>query len=292
MLGAVRDFGLARLGGIGLGNSFFSYFHAFILSKEYSGRLIYPAWPSLKLGPILRGEARKRSYMGLFHPTPDEIAGTEKYLTLAKCLRTSNYVTVDDASANEVLPERLNLVSCSRFTFRGLSSHRAAIRSRFLQIITEKVPPTFEWGRANYIACHVRMGDFTPAADATELNSGVVNKRIPISWYVGVLERLKRDHPNKPILVVSDGHPDELRDLLSMGAELHNTRSDIGDLLALASASILVGSNSTFSRWAAFLGNMPSVWIARSDKTEEMCSDDVAAAYVPVGAELSVDGIL
>jgi hypothetical protein len=37
-------------------------------------------------------------------------------------------------------------------------------------------------------------------------------------------------------------------------------RAAITDLLALSQAKVLVGSGSGFSMWAAFLGQMPSVW--------------------------------
>jgi hypothetical protein len=284
LLGSERDFGFVRLSGLGLGNSFFTYFHAHLLSQKHGGRVIFPAWRSIKTGPLLRGDARKRFYSGLFQPAPDEVAGFAKYAALARVVAKTNIIRVD-RSASMPIDGALNLVSCRRFIFDGLVEHRSEIRRRFLEILKEPIPEPPRWGQSNYIACHVRMGDFAAPASLAELNSGAPNKRIPLSWYAGILARLKKEYPKKPLLVVSDGHAEELRDLLTIGAELHPTRSDIGDLLALSSASILVGSNSTFSQWAAFLGNMPSVWHVRSEGTESICSDPTKIAYIPVGSE-------
>ncbi|MFK4385533.1 hypothetical protein [Bradyrhizobium sp. USDA 223] len=287
-LGGVRDLAFLRLSGVGLGNSFFNYFHTYVLSQKHGGRMIHPAWPSFKIGPILRRESRKRFYIGLFRVAGDEIAGVEKLVALAKLGMKANLVSIDEAGASQVSSTGLNLVSSKRFTFCGLNDYRDDIRKRLLEMIRDPLPADFSWGRSDYIGCHVRLGgDFPPAMDVAELNRGVSNRRIPISWYVGVLKRLKNDYPNKRILVVSDGRPDELQDLLALGAELPPTTSDIGDILTLSSASILVGSNSTFSRWAAFFGNMPSVWIAKTDLAKEMCASDIPVSYVPVGSENS-----
>jgi hypothetical protein len=47
----------------------------------------------------------------------------------------------------------------------------------------------------------------------------------------------------------------------------------------MAGASILVGSNSTYSRWAAFLGNMPSIWLKTSVEAEKPSADETPILY-------------
>ena len=67
--------------------------------------------------------------------------------------------------------------------------------------------------------------------------------------------------PELPVHVFSDGHEHELANIMEIdGVSLRREPNDVADLLALAQAGLLIGSNSTFSRWAAFLGDMPSVW--------------------------------
>ena len=54
------------------------------------------------------------------------------------------------------------------------------------------------------------------------------------------------------------------------------------DLRAMAGASLLVGSNSTYSRWAAFLGNMPSIWLKTDAEAEKPTAADAPICYAPL----------
>src|SRR6185437_1273319 len=126
-----------------------------------------------------------------------------------------------------------------------------------LQILA--APPQVEpaWGHGEYAAAHIRLGDFRAAQPEQVLSGRVDGVRIPLAWYQRVIERVRETHPDLPIQIFSDGREHELNDLLAIsGVTLRREPSDIGDLLALAQARLLIGSNSTFSRWAAFLGNM------------------------------------
>jgi len=82
--------------------------------------------------------------------------------------------------------------------------------------------------------------------------------------------------------VFSDGKEQDLQPLLELGAVLYQYGSDITDLLAMAGAAIVVGSNSTYSRWAVFLGNMPSIWLQRQGGTEKPSATDTPILYVPI----------
>jgi hypothetical protein len=66
---------------------------------------------------------------------------------------------------------------------------------------------------------------------------------------------------NAPALVVSDGTPGDLRQLLAIdGVSLVRPGCAISDLLTLAKARVLIGSGgSSFSAWASFLGGMPTI---------------------------------
>ena len=95
LLGGNRDLGFARLAGHGLGNSFFTYFHAAALAEASGATLLAPAWFSLKLGPLLRGEASKRLYWRMFRPHPDELAGYAKLATLLRSYARRVVIRVD-----------------------------------------------------------------------------------------------------------------------------------------------------------------------------------------------------
>jgi hypothetical protein len=62
-------------------------------------------------------------------------------------------------------------------------------------------------------------------------------------------------------VIVSDGKESELRELLDQEqVTLVRAGSAISDLLVLSNSKVLIASaGSSFSAWAAFLGQMPSI---------------------------------
>jgi hypothetical protein len=99
---------------------------------------------------------------------------------------------------------------------------------------------------------------------------------------LNVVKALQKRYPDRPIYIFSDGKEKELQPLLALGAKLYRSGSDITDLLAMSAASILVGSNSTYSRWAVFLGNMPSIWVKKDVEEERPSDRETPILYVPI----------
>lgn len=270
-----------RVGSSGLGNCFFAYFHAVLLAELYEGQLIAPSWRSVKLGPYLRGELSLRRYGPLFRPHPREICGIQKFAFLAAhWLGRKGLETRFDRLIGEPKPHGLTVVEApnGRFTFTGLHEHRAMIRERLMTILMER-PVQPLWGEADYVGVHVRLGDFLHAGVAKVKTGTVEGLRIPLTWYVSVMRRVRELCPKMPIRIFSDGREQELSELLTVpGSAIQREPTDISDLLALSQARLLIGSNSTFSRWAAFLGDMPSIWF-RTDTLPE-CPNDNRILYV------------
>jgi hypothetical protein len=103
-----------------------------------------------------------------------------------------------------------------------------------------------------------------------------------MSWYVNLIMALRRRYADKEIHIFSDGEESALRPLLATGATLYRSGSDMTDLLAMSGASILVGANSTYSRWAAFLGNMPSIWLKTAADAEKPSAPETPMLYFPL----------
>jgi hypothetical protein len=281
-LGAESDFYWLRFGGCGLGNAFYTYFHTVRIAAETGARVMAPAWRSVKPRRLLQGKS-ERSYWSLFQPHSDEISGAQK---LHAALFTPRGPSLDTNQQEFTLrPGQLHHVGASHFTFDRLHDQRESIRRRLEAISTFPRPNSHKWGQGGYIALHVRLGDFAEPRSSSELASGRTNLRIPIQWYLNVLLALRDRYPDLPVLVLSDGTAHELAELLSSGAQLVRTGSDIGDLYMLAGASFLLGSNSTFSRWAAFLGDMPSAWLATTAPQEKPSSREIAIHYLPPDAQ-------
>jgi hypothetical protein len=282
-LGGNADLWFMRIAGHGLGNCFFTYFHAVNLAEKYGATVVAPPWFSLKLGPLLRGESSKRLYFRMFRPFAGEIHGVRKLITL---LRSYSRRAVLKVGEDEPVVVRgaLNWVVSSKFTFSGLHSRRTAIRTRILGTVKHPVPSNHRWGDGDYIAVHIRLGDFAEASGQVLANSGKPNLRIPLSWYLNVICALRKRHPQMPIYLFSDGDVTTLRPLIEQGAQLYRTGSDMTDLLAMSGASILVGSNSTYSHWAAFLGDMPSIWLQTAQEIEKPTARETPILYVPLDA--------
>ena len=278
-IGAEWDLWVARVSGHGLGNCFYCYFHAVILAESLGATVIFPPWLSLKIGPMLRGASTKRFYWRMFKPYPGERAGFAKFVTLLSKYHRRKLIHIDGACEPSLVRGSLNVVNARKFTFVGLHAHRAIIRERLLGIINDPVPPHHAWGRGGYIAVHVRLSDFA-VVDPSVISQEIANVRIPLSWYGQVIAALREQFPQKPIYVFSDGKERELKPLLELGAKIYRSGSDMTDLLAMAGASLVVGSNSTYSRWAVFLGNMPSIWLKMRQQAEKPSDADTPILYV------------
>jgi len=285
VLGSSWDLWFLRVAGHGLGNCFYTYFHALVLAEQSGAKLIAPPWFSLKIGPLLRGSASKRLYFRMFRALKHDIDGGAKILALLRRYRQRVIVRVGTIGAPVIQPGKLNFVVSDRFTFEGLHAHRNLIRERLVGIVKDPIPRDHAWGKGNYLAMHVRMGDFAEATNLNLVKRGEANLRIPLNWYLNLTKALRERHPEKPIYLFSDGDEASLRPLLDQGASFYRSGSDMTDLLMMSGASILVGSNSTYSRWAAFLGNMPSFWLETEVPMEKPSDPEVPVTLVPLDAD-------
>jgi hypothetical protein len=261
-LPAGYDFGFVRIVGAGIGNCLYAYFHAVVMAKDANCRIIAPTWSSVRFGPLLRRERSLRRYGTMFRAHPDEIRGFMKAARLALLWLGHKRVQIRSGQRASYAAFRgLTIVEAPEFTFVGLHPHRDMIRSRLLEILS--APPTEmpKWGAGDYAAAHIRRGDFTAAQSHSLRRSFRDGERIPLAWYEHAIRRVRASFPELPVRIFSDGHAHELADVIAIdGVSLRREPSDVADLLSLAQARLLIGSNSTFARWAAFLGDMPSIW--------------------------------
>lgn len=260
-LPARRDLGVVRLAGSGLGNCLFVYFHAVAAAALAGGRVIAPTWNDLRIGPWLRGERSKRRYGALLRAHPDEIDGPAKAWLLATRAPHAARLVVPPGARPAPVTAPFTIVAADAFGFEGLHDHRAMIRTRLIEIARAPRTRTPAWGGGDHAAVHVRLGDFAPAAPGV-VEREDLNRRIPLDWYRRVIERVRAAHPTLPVHLFSDGSAEELAPLLGIeGVRLRREAHDLDELIAMAEARLLIGSHSTFSGWAAFLGDMPSIWL-------------------------------
>ena len=102
-----------------------------------------------------------------------------------------------------------------------------------------------------YIGVHVRRGDFCSTRLA-----------IDDKWYVEAIREARKSAGNLPVWVFSDAPPRQLRGITSKFDDITimPKMPALQDLLVLSNAKMIVGtSRSSFSYWAIYLGQSPSI---------------------------------
>jgi hypothetical protein len=256
-------FCIPKLPRTGLANRLFPWARCKLFSLASGSPMLAPTWEQIKVGPILRGETDWRLYGGLFQPAPEEIAGIRKRW-LTATLRSIPEPPQGIPGIGGRLPERAIVEFCQVADyFAPLNAHWRVVKRELNKIVRPRWRQAASLAPLAPIGLHVRRGDFTVPATPDELRTrGAV--QTPIEWFVETLLSFRRALGfEAPAFVVSDGKPKELAQLLTLpSVRLIETGSAVGDLLLLSRAKVLIGSGgSTFSAWASYLGQMPTVTV-------------------------------
>ena len=238
-LGKFESLGV-RLGGAGLGNILFPWARSIVYAKRNNLLRIQTTWNSIKIGTFFRKERDKRLYYDLFTGL-DGIRGLKKFFLLNFSNDVKYFSGIQDL-------------------FSPFIKEHDFIKSELLKIVNPYYINKVNSIHQDFIAVHIRMGDFLHTDNEDKLRSGVWNHRIPLRWYKSIINKIKKE-TDISIYVFSDACDNDLKSIL----DLENCKrvyfgSAIGDMLALSNASLLVASASTFSMWASFLGQTPTIW--------------------------------
>ena len=238
-LGKFESLGI-RLGGSGLGNIMFPWARALVYAKKHNLKSIQTTWSNLKIGTFIRKERDKRMYMGFFLKT-DGVSGIKKFLLLNFSNNIKIFSGMDDL-------------------FEPFKSDQIFIKSQLLKIINPHHIKIAKQFNSDSIAIHIRLGDFTYPINERVLRNGAWNYRLPMRWYISLIERIQKVS-ELPIYIFSDAEDYELTEILAYdNCERAYFGSAISDMLALSTCKVLISSASTFSMWASFLGQMPTIW--------------------------------
>jgi hypothetical protein len=233
----------AVLPNAGLGNKLFPWARCRLFSLEHDVPMLAPMWMQLKLGPLVRRDRDKRLYHNLFRTSPP------------------GYISGAAAVWRRLIDRHAVVFSGAADHFAPLNGKHALLLEELRQITRERwLHRADEVGPVD-IGVHVRRGDFVEAQRAEDyVLRGAI--RTPLDWYVqAILAARAITGEARPAVVVSDARDAELEDLLRIEAVGRvDTGSAIGDLLVLSQARLLIASGgSSFSAWAAFLGQMPAI---------------------------------
>lgn len=231
------DFGLFRIGGPGMGNLLFIYARALIYARKYQLTLIAPTWGSFKMGPLLRAEKDKRFYLNIFHSSG--IYGLKKLFLLL----THSRQLENEYSGRQEFTKSVLVVSGLRNYFDDYIQENEFIKSNILRICKRAILRSYEEYNPKTIAVHIRLGDYPS------------KNRISMDWYQEKINLLRSLGYDYPVVIFSDGKDSELMPVLTLPHTSRAKRPNaLADILRMSKAEILIGSDSTFSAWAAFLG--------------------------------------
>ncbi len=252
----------AVLPNAGLGNKLFPWARCRVFSLEHGIGMLAPCWTQLKVGPILRGHRDARLYHDLFKSkVPGDISAPRAWW-LRLSTRRVVYEPLD-AHTLGLSPGALEMVVFrgERDHFESLTGWHAVLLQQLRAMTRERWLQRADQVGEVRVGIHVRRGDFVEAASEEDfILKGAV--RTPLDWFVESIAAIRRMLGYAvPALVVSDAPDRLLADLLKEEAVTRaDTGSAIGDLLVLSQAKLLLASGgSSFSAWAAFLGQMPTV---------------------------------
>jgi hypothetical protein len=244
------------VGRTGLGNMLFPWARAEVFCGEQRALMLAPQWVNIcRIGPWLRRERDKRYYFSAFSN-----AGYIRGLRREYILRAASHA--DEAAYNAPSMSQGTKMQVIDFAgmagfFSPLLAHRTYIRERIHAITSEAILKQLDQlPHEPFIGVHIRRGDFQRGGMA-----------IGDEWYACAIDRAIRTvgegARNSPIRIFSDAEPEAMESLCKRfsSATLMPKAPALLDLLLLSRCEALVGtSRSTFSMWAAFLGQMPSFW--------------------------------
>lgn len=294
-----RLYAYAALMRAGLGNRLFPWARSEVFARDQGLRLLAPNWVQAKLGPFLRRERDKRLYLGQF-----DNSGYVRGLRRLWILKTYDHLLESRIEADPQWRQKaagrntLAVFEGMKGWFDPIVHERDYILRRLTQVISPRIRQMLAEAPARLpIVAHVRRGDMSRQYEIGEpFTYQKEAYSFPTYWFRRCIENVRAALGQEaPVLIFSDGWPEQLADLLSMPkVSFASPGPAIHDILLMSRARILITSgNSSFSGWAAFLGGMPSLWYPGTtkqvvpDRPENILSVD-AHGNIPPG---SVDAL-
>lgn len=259
-----------RLGGAGLGNLLFTYARALKYAAEHNCEMIWPTWPSLKIGTWLRNEKDKRTYTGLFKNKLHYASGLKKAFLLTFAKKYTEEQALENGFDGGVAVFEKFIGS-----FTSISDIHETVRENLLSICARDNFSEFDFSAS--IAIHVRLGDFNKVSEKALLE-GKHDSRLPIEWYCEILKGI-REIAGRQVkaYIFSDGTDEELKILTDMPSTQRLTFGNaLNDIFALSNAPLLVASGSSFSMWARYLGRHNTICFTNQIKEKILTSSDDA----------------
>lgn len=253
----------------GLGNMLLVWARAAVFAELNSLPMLAPMWQSFHVGPWLRQERCKR-YYGQFFSSKHYASRWQWLLAKNSTGRTVYHnpvIAKVNLSDTEFVLGQQHAFIFDKMPpwndyFQDLKIHQPLVKKKLYDDVRPKLLAEILSKPAPEIGLHIRRGDYAKpnSQDDFKTNRCVYT---PLDWYIKVLKKIRQKiGTDTPAVVFSDGYPEELSDILSMpNVKISPETSALSDMITMSRSKILVGSShSSFSAWASYLGQCPTIW--------------------------------
>jgi hypothetical protein len=257
-----------KLPKAGLGNMLLVWARAALFAQVNSLSVVAPTWGKMTIGPYLRGERDKRHYGNLFS-NKDYVSKANYFLANLKKKHLHYNPVISKIELSNLEPKE---VDCHLFIFTqlphwsdffvDLKEYQPTIKDKLFSNIRPSLLTNISRRTTPHIGLHIRMGDFRILKSEEDFPKfgGV---RTPFSWFIRVIDAIREIAGyDVPVTIFSDGYDYELSELLKLPQIFRaSTASALSDMLTLSGSKLLItSSGSTFSYWASYLGQPPTIY--------------------------------
>jgi hypothetical protein len=263
-----------QLPSAGLGNMLLVWAKAVLFAEINSLPVLAPKWMRIYPGSLLRGE--KLRYYGsyfsdshyrsrLVHGTRNVLSPKQVHLNLPVCKLDLTSEKFDTAYQHMFVFDQTP--SWNDY-FQDLRDYQTIVKQKLYADIYPHLLIKILALPAPQIGVHIRRGDYAPPKSGDNFAAGV-NVYTPIEWYVDVIRSIRKEvGRDVSCTIFSDAYPEELPEIMALpNISISSKTSALSDMITMSRSQILIGSaNSSFSAWASYLGQCPTLWTATRAK--------------------------
>jgi|GEM_PF-3132387 hypothetical protein len=245
----------------GLGNKLWIWGKALCFARKSNllDRVIIRGWTHINLDRYFFNTYDKRDYRNLFNTS------ATSPLPKAIQLRTKLYFKKLIPTAQKI--HHFNELG----SFTPLIDQHSFLAQQLKNIVN---PDTLHAIKPinNSVAVHIRLGDFQPIdSSIKKLDWSIRNARTPIPWFKASILEMQKCYPEiEKFVLFTDGTKEEVSEILELDKVVWDESPDpLSSLICMSTASFLIGSRSSFSLFAKYFGQMPSLFFPGAIQIQE-----------------------
>jgi hypothetical protein len=283
----------------GLGNMLLVWARAVVFAEINRLPIQQPNWYNLHIGPWLRQEKCKRYYGSFFHSKGYQSTfstyvtglGHPKHLHFNPAIQPlDSSASLYQASGRHVFV--FDTLPPWHDYFQDLKEFHSIVKKKLYDYVRPSVLKAILEKPAPEIGIHIRRGDYQEPKEGDDFRIQR-HAYTPLNWYVDTLKTIRQVAGwDVPTTIFSDGYSTELQEILELPqVSLSAETSALSDLLTMSRSRLLLGScHSSFSSWASYLGQCPTLWQAgRADLYAPIFTDEARTIIYEGGFDPSRD---